>query len=232
MLEHRGFLDPLLGEGFRMSIARMLLLLVLGQPALAQQAPQGTGLLADGPDLAVAQVPHGMRFALGVSSQSNLQLESRQSIFTSVYWSRAYEQKAQLEARFGVHLTHGFTFDPYSLQLEPAAWHPPLGFMRDARWSAKPRAGFLFERENLLLRGDQLSIRANSDIQTLCREIGLFKSSEEVDALSLLGWRSHSQLLWQIGQPTREIQWQFIARFDRKAYTQTNTMAVTILRRF
>jgi hypothetical protein len=212
-----------------MSIARVLLLLVLGQPALAQQAPQQTALLADGPDLAVAEAPYGMRFALGVSSQS---LESRQSIFTSVYWSRAYEQRAQLEARFGLHLTHGFALDPYSLQLEPAAWHPPLGFMSDARWSAKPRAGFLFERENLLLQGDQLSIRANSDIQTLCREIGLFKSSEEVDALSLLGWRSHSQLLWQIGQPTREIQWQFIARFDRKAYTQTNTMAVSVLRRF
>ncbi len=130
-----GFLDPLFGEGFRMSIARMLLLLVLGQPALAQQAPQVTGLLADGPDLAVVQAPHGMRFALGVSSQSNLQLESRQSIFTSVYWSRAYEQRAQLEARFGVHLAHGPTATSRPSVARSGCSSPPRRWMPCRCWA-------------------------------------------------------------------------------------------------
>ena len=216
-----------------MRIAAMLLLITVVQPALAMEpSPQAESSSA-GPDLWVVTTAFRMRAAFGASSLSALPVESRSSILTSDYWSRAYEQRAQLEARFGIRLSHGLTFDPYAIEQEPMAGpgHQPFGF-GEMRWNVKPQAGFQFKRENFLLKGDRLTFRSNSDIQAVFREVGLFKSDAEVDALSLLGWRSHSQLLWQIGEPTREIQWQFSARFDRRAYAQTSTVGFNLLRRF
>jgi len=50
--------------------------------------------------------------------------------------------------------------------------------------------------------------------------------------LSLLGWRSHSRLVWQLGEPKHELQWQFSAGFDRRATTQGSRVDLQVLRRF
>src|SRR5882757_679146 len=214
-----------------MSIGRILLLFALLQPALAQPPPPATEPFSDGPDLLVLDRAHGMRFGLSVSSLSIPPVESRSSVFTSDYWSRAYEQRTQLESRFGIHPAGGLALRPYAMQQVPG--HPQFGFVQELQWpGAKPLAGLQFERKDLLFQGDRLSIRATSDVQTLLREAGLVRSSTELDALSLLGWRSHSQLVWQVGEPTREFQWQLTARFDRRAYAQTSTVGLNALRRF
>jgi hypothetical protein len=214
-----------------MSIARILLLSALFQPALAQPPLPVTDPFSQGSDLRVVDTAHAMRFALGISFLSIPQAELRSSVFTSDYWLRAYEQRAQLEARFGIHTSDALALRPYATQQVPG--HPQFGFVQELPWpGAKPLAGLQFERKDLLFQGDRLSIRATSDVQVLLREAGLLKSSAEIDALSLLGWRSHSQLVWQLGEPTREVQWQFTARFDRRAYSQTNTVGLSALRRF
>ena len=84
----------------------------------------------------------------------------------------------------------------------------------------------------VLTRRGRLLASEVTDVQALLRGAGVFSASAENDVLSLLGWRSRSQLLWQVGEPTREIQWQLTARFDRRAYAQTNTVSVGLLRRF
>jgi hypothetical protein len=216
-----------------MRIARVLLLLALTQPALARPPAQETEPLSDGPDILVLNTAYGMRFALGLASLPVPPAESASSIFTSVYWSRAYEQRALLDARYGIHAAGGLTLESSSMRRAQGAGSRQFGFVGELRWpSAKPLAGLQFERRDLLLQGDQLSIRATSDVQALFREAGLIKSMAEIDALSLLGWRSHSQLVWQIGEPSRQIQWQFSARYDRRAYVQTDTVALNVLRRF
>jgi hypothetical protein len=210
----------------------MLLLIMLVQPAVARSPLQDAEPYSDGPDLTLSSPADGMRIAARLSSLST---PSLQSVFTTLYWSRAYEERAQLATRFGVHLTYGLISDASSLPQGPGlvpdrgSW----GFAQELRWtSARPTTGLMFERQNLLMQGDRLSIRSNSDIQTLLRGAGVFNASAENDVLSLLGWRSRSQLVWQVGEPTREIQWQLTARFDRRAYAQTNTVGLNVLRRF
>jgi hypothetical protein len=214
------------------------LLLAVLQPALARAASGDPATHADAVDLSTAAgaatlaVGHGLRLSMDAASLSAMPLNERTTVFTSLYWSRAYEERAQLRERFGVSWAYGVTLDQYAAGANTYAAHSPLGYAESLRWSAKPMAGLQFERQNLLFHGDRLSVRASSDMQALFREVGVFRSSEEVDALSLLGWRSHSSLTWQLGEPTHEIQWQFSARFDRRAYAQTNTANFSLLRRF
>jgi hypothetical protein len=213
-----------------MSIVRILPLLAVLQPALAQLPPQETEPFER--DRMVFESAHGMRFVIGLSSLSVPSLEPGSSVFTSDYWSRAYEQRVQLETRFGIHLADA-ALRPYAMQQVPIPGHPQFRFVQEMQWpSARPLTGMQFERRDLLLQGDRLSIKAVSDIQTFCREVDLLRSLSDVDALALLGWRSHSQLVWQVGEPTREVQWQLTARFDRRATVQTNTVGINLLRRF
>jgi len=175
-------------------------------------------------------IGHGLRLSLEPVTLSNLPGASAPSVFTSMYWSRAHEEKAALAERFGLHWAYGLSVDPVGAS--QYAGRSPLGYPENAHWTAKPMAGLQFERRDLLLSGDRFTIRATSDVQTLMRETGMFRSSEEVDMLSLLGWRSHSSLVWQMGEPTREVQWQFSARLDRRAYSQSNSANFNLLRRF
>jgi len=215
-----------------------IVLLAALQPALAwppSDDPAARINAADATDAggaAALDVGHGLRLSMQTTSLSATPLNDRSTVFTSLYWSRAYEERAQLRERFGVRWAYGVSFDPYDAGPGTYAAHSPLGYAENMRWSAKPMAGLQYERQDLLFHGDRFSLRANSDMQTLFREVGVFRSSEEVDALSLLGWRSHSSLTWQLGEPTREIQWQLSARFDRRAYAQTNTANFSLLRRF
>jgi hypothetical protein len=216
-----------------MHIGKVLLLIMLVQPALARTPLQDAEPYSEGPDLMLLDRANGMRIAARFSSLSMPASPSHSSVFTTLYWSRAYEERAQLATRFGVHLTYGLTADASAMPQGPVPDRGPWGFAQEMRWSsARPMTGLMFERHNLLLQGDRLSIRSNSDVQALLRGAGVFSASAENDVLSLLGWRSRSQLLWQVGEPTREIQWQLTARFDRRAYAQTNTVSVGLLRRF
>jgi hypothetical protein len=221
-LQDGGFLNPL-----KMTIGRILLLWALAAAAQAQQ-PQGRPFIGD-PDLLLRELSYTMRLEL-----ESLPAPSRagsSSVFTSDYWSRAYDERAQLETRFGIHLAERFR--PYVVQQVPVPGHPHFNFVQELRWpGGQPLTGLQFERKNLLLQGDRLSIRATSDLQTLFRGVGLSGSETEVELLSLLGWRSHSRLVWQLGEPTRELQWQVSAGMDRRAYSQSSSVDVQLLRRF
>jgi hypothetical protein len=219
-----------------MRLVPVLLSWVVLAPAWALEPEQDLSneavSLAEPAPLAELDVSHGLRLSRETVSLSGSGSGYRSSVFTSLYWSRAYEERAQLAERFGLHWAYGLSLDQVDPRAGAYAGHSPLGYPEDWKWSAKPMAGLQFERQDLLFHGDRLSIRATSDLQRVFREIGVFRSTEEVDALSLLGWRSNSSLTWQMGDPVREVQWQFTARFDRRAYSQSNTANFSLTRRF
>ncbi len=215
-----------------MSLRRILLLAALLSGAQASAEPQGGPALSADSDLLLADLPYAMRLQLGISSFSAQRLESS-AVLTTGYWSREYDEQAEMESRFGVHLAGGApAIRPYAVQQTPIPGHPEFNMVQEMRWPGGPLTGLQFERRVLFLHGDRLTIRASSDIQTLMRGAGLSGSETELDILSLLGWRSHSRLVWQLGEPTRELQWQFSAGYDRRAYVQSSTVDLGILRRF
>jgi len=113
-----------------MSIGRILLLCVLIPPALAQTPLEGQPLSADSDRMAI-DMPNGMRIDLGFSSFSSASLAAHSSVFTSLYWSRAYEERSELETRFGIHPGAGLTLQPYALQQVPVPGHPQFGFVQE-----------------------------------------------------------------------------------------------------
>ncbi len=213
-----------------MSVGRFLLLLAL-VPAAHAQLPQQQPLSAD-PDLLLLGLPFSMRLELGVTPLGASLAGAPSSVFTSDYWARAYAERAQLENHFGVRLAMGALLQPTLVQQTPVPGHPHFNFVQEWRWPGGPLTGLQFERKDFLFQGDRLSIRATSDVQTLFRGVGLAGSETAVDVLSLLGWRSHSRLVWQLGEPKREFQWQFSAGFDRRAYTESSSVDLQVLRRF
>jgi hypothetical protein len=215
----------------KMRLGRILLLLAL-VPAAHAQLRQERPLAAD-PDVLLVGLPLTMRLELGLTPLGGLMAGVPSSVFTADYWSRAYAEKAQLENRYGVHLAMGALLQPTLVQKTPVPGHPQFNFVQELRWpGGKALTGLQFERKNLLFYGDRLSIRATSDLQTLFRGAGLSGSETEVDVLSLLGWRSHSRMVWQLGEPKHELQWQFSAGFDRRATTQSSSVDLQVLRRF
>jgi hypothetical protein len=212
-----------------MRIGWILLLWALVSAAQAQQS-QGR-LSSTDPDLLLANLPYSMRLELGSLSRSPI--GARSSVFTSDYWSRAYDERFQLETRFGVHLVDQALFRPYLVQQMPVPGHPHFNFVQELRWpGGGPLTGLQFERKDLLVRGDRLTLRATSDLQTLVRGAGLSGSESEIGLLSLLGWRSHSRMVWQLGEPTRELQWQVSAGMERRAAAQSSSVDLQVLRRF
>ncbi len=212
-----------------MSVGRILLLWAIVPAAHAQLQP-GQPFVGD-PDL-LLNLPYSMRLELGLTSTPAPPAGARSSVYTSDYWSRADNQASELESRFGVRLQGGALLRPYLAQQVPVPGHPQFNFVQEMRWPGGPLTGLQFERRDLLFQGDRLSIRATSDLQTLLRGAGLSGSEAEVDVLSLLGWRSHSRLVWQLGEPTRELQWQVSAGFDRRAYVESSSLDLQMLRRF
>lgn len=205
-----------------MSIGRLLVLLVLA-PAVHAQLPQAQPQSVD-PPVGFFGVPFSMRLELG----SPL-IESRSSVFTADWWSRAYTERAELENRFGIRLADS----AYLVQQTPVPGHPHFNFVQELRWpGGSPLTGLQFERKDLLFSGDKLSIRATSDLQTLMRGTGLTGSEPALDVMSLLGWRSHSKLVWELGEPTRELRWQLSAGVERRAYVESTSVNLSVLRRF
>jgi len=214
---------------FKMSIGRILFFLWIIAPAAHAQllGPR----LADDPNV-LLKLPNSMRLELGLTPSSASSLGVHSSVFTSDYWTRAYDERAQIETRFGVHIAAGPLWRPFVAQQTPIPGHPQFNFVQELRWPGGPLTGLQFERKNLLFQGDRLSIRATSDLQTLFRGAGMAGSETEVGLLSMLGWRSHSRLVWELGEPTRELRWQLSAGFDRRAYTQSSSLDLQVLRRF
>ena len=213
-----------------MSLGRILLLLTLLPAAahaqLLQERPS-----AD-PEVELIGLPSTMRVELGLTPLGGLMAGPPSSVFTADYWSRANAEWAQLEIRYGVHLAPGALLQPTLVQKTPVPGHPQFNFVQELRFGRQALTGLQFERKNVLFQGDRLSIRATSDVQTLFRGLGLSGSEAEVDVLSLLGWRSRSRLVWQLGEPKHELQWQFSADVDRRATTQNNKLDLRVLRRF
>jgi hypothetical protein len=221
------------GLGYRdflMSLGRILLLLTLVPAAAHAQLPRERPS-AD-PDVLLAGLPFTMRVELGPTPLGGLMAGTPSSVFTADYWSREDAERAQLESRYGVHLARGALLPPTLVQKTPVPGHPQFNFVQELRFGGQALTGLQFERKNLLFHGDRLSIRATSDLQTLFRGAGLSGSETQIDVLSLLGWRSHSRLVWQLGEPEHELQWQFIAGFDRRATTQSCRADLQVLRRF
>jgi len=175
-------------------------------------------------------------YALRLASDSPVWIDGRaataSSVLTADYRARSLRELAWREFHFGVHPADPSATGPYLLRETPVPGHPQLNFVQELRWPGGPLAGIAFERKNFLFEGDQLSIRSTSDVQALARGIGLPSSEAEAGMLSLLGWRSHSRLLWQWGEPTRELQWQFSASFDRRAAVQSANVSLQLVRRF
>jgi hypothetical protein len=194
--------------------------------AVAQaQPPAEQPFSADGDVL--LNLPYSMRLELRLSSRSGPSLWTPSAVFTPEYRSRALDERAQLETWFGIHLVDQPALRPYVLRQAPVRDHPQFNFVQG------PLTGLQFERKDLLFHGDRLSIRATSDAQTLFRGAGLPSSELVVDFLSVLGWRSHSSLVWQLGEPARELQWRFSASIDRRATTVRNsTVELQVLRLF
>jgi hypothetical protein len=213
-----------------MVAARILFLLVI-IPAAHAQLPEVRPSSADSDVL--LNLPYTMRLELGLAPLSVSPVRGPSQVFTDDYWSRAYEERAQLQSRFGIRLADASSLRPYLVQQTPVPGHPNFGFVQELRWpGSSPLTGLQFERRDFLLSGDRLSIRATSDIQTLMRGTGLSGSETEVELLSLLGWRSHSRLVWQLGEPTHELRWQLSAGMDRRAATQSSTVDLEVMRRF
>jgi hypothetical protein len=214
----------------KMSIGRAVIRIVIPlalAPAVHAQLPPAERPLTADPSAMVLGVPFSMRLELG----SPL-LGSRSSVLTTDYWSRAYTERAEQENRFGIHLVEP-AMRPYLVQQTPVPGHPHFNFVQELRWpGGSPLTGLQFERKDLLFQGDRLSIRATSDLQTLIRGVGLAGSETEVGMLSMLGWRSHSRLVWELGEPTRQLHWQFSAGLDRRAYVESSSVDLQVLRRF
>jgi len=191
-------------------------LLLCAMVAAAQaQSPVERPVSAD-PDL-LLNLPYSMRLELGLSSRSGGSAGTGSAVLTSNYRLRMLEERAQQQARYGVNLVDHATSRSYLLLRFPGG---------------RPLAGLQYERKNFLFEGDRLSIRSTSDIQTLARGLGLSGTEAEGDVLSLLGWRSHSRLAWELGNPTRELQWRFSASIDRRAAVQKSAVGLQMLRRF
>ena len=98
--------------------------------------------------------------------------------------------------------------------------------------AGRPLAGLRLVQHNVLMAGDELSVRSGSDVETLARWSGASLSETESNWLSMLGWRSRSELHWKAGDPARQLQWQVNAALDRRAASQKGNIEFRVLRHF
>jgi hypothetical protein len=217
-------------DSLKMGIGRILFLLALAPAAHAQLPSAQQASSAVDARLALFGVPFSMRFESGSAWIASSAAHS--SVFTADFWSRDYADRIEWQTRYGIHLMDA-SFRPYLVQQTPIPGHPHFNFVQELHSpGGQSLAGLQFERKDLIFQGDRLSIRATSDLQTLLRGVGLASSEAEVDVLSLLGWRSHSKLVWELGEPTRELHWQLSASVDRRAYVESSSVSLSVQRRF
>ncbi len=211
------------------SAVRILLLGAMVTTARAQSPVEQTTSFH--PDLLLNPL-QSMHLELDLLSSPGWSAGTASAVFTSDYRLRMLGERAQLQNRYGVSPVDQATLRSSLLHQTPIA-HPQLSFVQELRFpGGRPLAGLHFERKDFLFKGDQLGVRSTSDIQALARGIGLSGTQAQGDVLSLLGWRSHSRLEWQLGDPIRELQWRFSASVDRRATIQKSVINLQLLRRF
>jgi hypothetical protein len=154
-------------------------------------------------------------------------------VYSTGFRQRALNEREEWQFRFGVHAIEPNVLRPALLHQAPIGGSSRFNFVQELRWpGGQSLTGLQFERSNFLFAGDRVSIRSTSDVQTLARGAGLLGAGMGTDLMSFLGWRSHSQLQWQLGEPDHELQWRFTARMDRKSSNPSSAVDLQVLRRF
>ena len=154
-------------------------------------------------------------------------------VYSSAFRQRALDEREAWKFRFGVDVIEPGMLRPTLLHQSPVSGSSQFNFVQELSWpGGLSLTGLQFERRNVLFYGDRVNIRSTSDVQALARGVGLLGAGAGTDLMSLLGWRSHSQLEWQLGEPTRELQWRLTARLDRRASDQSSAVNLQVLRRF
>jgi hypothetical protein len=152
-------------------------------------------------------------------------------VLTSDYRLRMLEERDRLQRRYGVEPVDQAALRS-SVMSRPPISQPQLNFVQELRLpDQRPLAGLQFETKDFLFKGDQLGVRSISDVEALARAMGL-SGTAQGEILSMLGWRSHSRLQWQLGDPARELQWRFSAGVDRRASSQKSFVDFQLLRHF
>ena len=174
-----------------------------------------------------------IRFEPDLASRAGFMPGLDSDVYTSAFRLRTLDERAQRQFRFGLNAVDPGTLLPTLVHQTPIPGSARFNFVQELRWSGGlPLTGLQYERRNFLFAGDRVSIRSTSDVQALARGVGLVGSGAGTDLMSLIGWRSHTQLEWQLGEPTRELQWRFSARMDRRSANQRSAVDLQVLRRF
>jgi hypothetical protein len=212
------------------SVVRILLLCAMVASARAQPPVEATSSFR--PDL-LLDLPYSAQLELDLSSMPGWPAGPPSAVLTSDYRLRMLEERWRLRSRYGVIPSDQAPLRSSLLHQTQIANHPRLNFVQELHFpGGRPLAGLQFERRDFLLKGDRLGIRSISDLQAIARGAGMFGTQAQSDMLSLLGWRSHSQLEWQLGEPTHELQWRFSAGVDRRATSQKSAINLQLVRRF
>jgi len=174
-----------------------------------------------------------IQIELELSSDSDRMLVASSEVLTAEYRSRMLNQADWLHSRYGL-LTADQTVPRVSLHY-PSRFPggPGPEFAQELRLvPGRPLVGLRLEQHNVLMAGDELTLRSGSDVQILAHLTDASLSETESNWLSVLGWRSRSELHWKAGDPTRQLQWQVNAAFDRRAANQHGDIEFRALRHF
>ncbi|HUN93058.1 MAG TPA: hypothetical protein VMU33_13445 [Burkholderiaceae bacterium] len=159
------------------------------------------------------------------------------SVLMPRYYDRVRAEQREIQARFGLHAVHGVAFES-SISMDQAQGDAAsAGTVRREpfvmRQSPTERlAGLRYDRDDVFVPGDRISIRAASDMQLLAKAAGLAQAPESTEALALLGLRSRVQFTWQVGDAGRALHWEAGARIDRRKDEVTSVVTLRMLRRF
>jgi hypothetical protein len=159
--------------------------------------------------------------------------QTHSAVLEPSYWERVRVEQHEFEMRFGLHAMRGLAFESFVVTESATPIRTSPASAVSPHLSAVERfAGLRWERDNVLLPGDRVTARAASEVQVLARAAGLIQSSEQAEALALLGLRSRLQLAWELGEPERRIQWQLVTRLDRRRDEANETISLRATRRF
>jgi hypothetical protein len=193
----------------------------IGQQSASNEPPPDPGLASS------------IRIDLELPSGSGRVPAAPSEVLTAEYRSRMLDEAGWLQSHYG--LTPGnqtaARVSVHRFSRFPAGAGSVL--VQELRLGAgRPLAGLRLEQHNVLLAGDELSLRSGSDVETLARWTGASLSETETSWLSVLGWRSRSELHWKAGDPARQWQWQVNAVLDRRAADHKGNIELRVLRRF
>jgi len=208
----------------------VLALLVISCAARAQGA---------GPQGAAAEPPSdgspgsSIRIELELQDDPGRVPAAPSEVFTSEYRARLLDEAGWLQSHYGLRPADqsAAAISVHHVSRLPGESGPVL--VQEFRLVAgRPLAGLRLVQRDVLMAGDELSVRSGSDVDSLVRWSGASLSETESNWLSVLGWRSRSELHWKAGDPARQLQWQVNAALDRRAASQKGNIEFRVLRHF